>query len=137
MLQEKYFRRTFDEVWADVKAYQPAREIERAERNPKYRMSLIFRWYLARATMAALDGDPDRRIDYQIHCGPAMGGLNEWLRGTELEHWRHRHADELGRRLMRAAAELIEQRFAGWFGAGAAMTADVAVAAPLAQLAAR
>ncbi|MEV4517111.1 ACP S-malonyltransferase [Dactylosporangium sp. NPDC049525] len=119
MLAEKYFRRPLEDVWTDVKAYQPAREIERAERNPKYRMSLIFRWYLARSTMAALDGDPDLRIDYQIHCGPAMGGLNEWLRGTELEHWRHRHADELGRRLMQAAAELIERRFAGWFGATA------------------
>jgi trans-AT polyketide synthase/acyltransferase/oxidoreductase domain-containing protein len=119
MVQEKYFRRTFDEVWADVRAYQPAREIERAERNPKYRMSLIFRWYLGRATMSALDGDPDRRVDYQIHCGPAMGGLNEWLRGGDLEHWRQRHADDLGRRIMQGAAELIGRRFTDWFGPSA------------------
>jgi trans-AT polyketide synthase/acyltransferase/oxidoreductase domain-containing protein len=107
-----------------VKAYQPAREIERAERNPKYKMALIFKWYFARSTQAALDGDPDRRVDYQVHCGPALGGMNQWLQGTPLEDWRNRHADELGVRLMTAAAQLLEQRFTTWFGLAAAVPAS-------------
>ena len=126
MIEEKYFRRGLDEVYEDVKAYQPAVEIERAERNPKYKMALVFKWYFAFSTQAALNGDPDRRVDYQVHCGPALGGMNEWLKGTQLEHWRDRHADELGVKLLTAAAELIEERFAAWFSPGAAAVPEAA-----------
>jgi trans-AT polyketide synthase/acyltransferase/oxidoreductase domain-containing protein len=116
MIQDKYFHRDFDQVWAEVRAHQPAAEIQKAERNPKYRMALLFKWYFAHSTRAALDGDPERRVDYQIHCGPALGSFNQWVRGTDLEDWRSRHADEIGLRLMTATAELINSRFADLFG---------------------
>ncbi|MFF8597091.1 ACP S-malonyltransferase [Streptomyces sp. NPDC015220] len=116
MIQDKYFHRDFDQVWKEVRAHQPATEIQKAERNPKYRMALVFKWYFAHSTRAALEGDPEHRVDYQIHCGPALGTFNQWVKGTDLESWRNRHADEIGLRLMAATAELVNGRFADLFG---------------------
>ncbi|MFF7995591.1 ACP S-malonyltransferase [Kitasatospora xanthocidica] len=116
MIQEKYFRMDFDQVWEEVRAHQPAAVIQKAERNPKYRMALLFKWYFARSTAAALEGDPDRRVDYQIHCGPALGTFNQWVKGTDQENWRDRHVDEIGLRLMAATAALVNGRFAALFG---------------------
>jgi trans-AT polyketide synthase/acyltransferase/oxidoreductase domain-containing protein len=110
-IEERYFHRTFDEVYREVKAHHPAREIEKAERNPKHKMALIFRWYFARANQLALAGDPESRVDYQIPCGPALGAFNVWVKGTPLENWRNRHVDEIGKKLMTAAAEVLNRRF--------------------------
>ncbi len=53
---EKYFRRTLDEVWEETRAfyarYRPE-ELERAERTPKARMALVFRWYFVQTNRLA------------------------------------------------------------------------------------
>jgi trans-AT polyketide synthase/acyltransferase/oxidoreductase domain-containing protein len=85
--------------------------IERAERDPKQKMALIFRWYLIHTNRLALRGDPDNKVDYQIHCGPALGAFNQWVKGSALEHWRHRHVDEIAEHLMIGAARLLDERF--------------------------
>lgn len=76
-----------DAVWAETRAFWQRREpaqIERAERDPKHRMALVFRWYLGKASRWAIDGDRARRVDYQIWCGPAMGAFNRWAAGSFL-----------------------------------------------------
>ncbi|MFI6482508.1 ACP S-malonyltransferase [Nonomuraea sp. NPDC050663] len=112
-IQDKYFRRSFDEVWAETEAYLAARkpdELARAERDPKHRMALIFRWYFVHSIRLALEGAEDQRVDYQVHCGPAMGSFNRFVAGTELADWRNRHVDLIAERLMDGAAELLEAR---------------------------
>lgn len=117
-LQEKYFRRSFDSVYEDVKTFfidQPS-EIARAEQNPKHKMALIFKWYFAHATRAALRGATDSKVDYQIQCGSAMGAFNQWVAtldgdDAEIRNWQNRHVDELAERLMQATATLLEKRF--------------------------
>jgi hypothetical protein len=47
-------------------------------------MALVFRSYLGRSSNWANTGEPTRRIDYQIWCGPAMGAFNEWTKGSFL-----------------------------------------------------
>jgi trans-AT polyketide synthase/acyltransferase/oxidoreductase domain-containing protein len=74
-------------------------------------MALVFRWYFVHTNRLALRGDPAEKVDYQIHCGPAMGAFNQWIKGTDLEDWRNRHVDEIAVRLMRAAAEFLDDRF--------------------------
>lgn len=110
-IQEKYFKRSFDDIYADVKAYYPKSEVEKAENNPKHKMALIFRWYFGYSTRLALSGDKDNRVDFQVHCGPALGAFNQWVKGTEWEDWRNRHADEIGKKLMMETAELLKRRF--------------------------
>jgi len=112
-IQEKYFRRSFEEVWRETQDHYlrvaPA-EIERAERNPKAKMALVFRWYFIHSMRLALEGAPDRRVDYQVHCGPALGAFNQWVADTPLADWRNRHADTLATMLMQGAADYINQR---------------------------
>jgi trans-AT polyketide synthase/acyltransferase/oxidoreductase domain-containing protein len=117
-IQDKYFKRSFDEVWAETRAYYQKRspgELERAERSPKHKMALIFKWYFVHTSRLARRGDLANKVDFQVHCGPALGAFNQWVKGTELENWRNRHVDDLARRLMEETAVLMTrmmQRYA-------------------------
>lgn len=113
-IQERYYKRSFDEVWEETKAYyqrELPREIEKAEKNPKQKMSLIFRWYFVHTTRLAMKGITDQQTDYQIHCGSALGAFNQWVKGTPLENWRNRHVDEIAQKLMDDTAKLLNQRY--------------------------
>lgn len=115
LLEEKYFERSCEAVWAETRDYYaqaaPA-ELERAERTPKQKLAMILRWYFVRSNRLALTGDPAGRVDYQIHCGPAMGAFNQWVKGTPLADWRNRHVDDIAERLMSEAAAVLNARFA-------------------------
>lgn len=118
-IQEKYFKRSFDEVWAETKTYYQRtmpEEIEKAERNPKHKMALVFRWYFVHTTRLALRGSDEQRVDYQVHCGPALGAFNQWVKGTALEDWHNRHVAEIGEMLMQETAALLNRRFAALSG---------------------
>ncbi len=110
-IQEKYFNRSFKEVYEDVKKYYPPQEIEKAERNPKHKMALIFRWYFGYSSQLALKGDEKGKVDYQIHCGPALGAFNQWIKETPLENWQNRHVDGIAEKIMAEAAVLLNQRY--------------------------
>jgi len=88
ILERDIFRCTFEEEWHSTRAFFGARDprqIERAEKDPRHKMSLVFRSYLGRSSRWAQQGDPTRKIDYQVWCGPAMGAFNEWVKGSFLE----------------------------------------------------
>lgn len=113
-IQDKYFKRSFDAVWQETRThYQQVRpeELEKAERNPKHKMALVFKWYFVHTTRLAMNGSDDQKVDYQVHCGPAMGAFNQWVKGTDLENWRNRHVDLIADRLMTATAALLNERF--------------------------
>ena len=79
-------------------------------------MLLVFKWYFAYTTDLAMRGDPAGRVDYQVHCGPALGAFNSWVKGTDLEDWRHRHADDIGRRLLAETSVLLTDRLTTYGG---------------------
>jgi trans-AT polyketide synthase/acyltransferase/oxidoreductase domain-containing protein len=113
-IESRYFKRSFAEVYAETRDYYlplMPEVIERAERDPKQKMALVFRWYLVHTNRLALRGDPGDKVDYQIHCGPALGAFNQWVKGSALEDWRQRHVDDIAQRLMTGAAELLDERF--------------------------
>jgi trans-AT polyketide synthase/acyltransferase/oxidoreductase domain-containing protein len=113
-IQEKYFRRSFEEVYEETRNHyfttMPG-EIEKAERNPKQKMALVFRWYFIHSMNLALTGNLDQRVDFQVHCGPSLGAFNQWVKGTELEDWRQRHPDQIGEKLMQETADHLNRRF--------------------------
>ena len=95
-IEREILRSTFAQAWESTKAFftkRDPRQIERAQRDPKHLMALVFRSYLGQASRWANSGLPERRADYQIWCGPAMGSFNEWTKGTFLEDVKERHAD--------------------------------------------
>lgn len=113
-IQEKYFQRSFADVYGETRAYYlktAPEEIAKAEKNPKHKMALVFRWYFVHSMRLAVTGDPERKVDYQIHCGPAMGAFNQWVKGTDLEDWRNRRAADIGQRLLDGTAALLNRRF--------------------------
>jgi PfaD family protein len=106
-LESEVFRAPLDEVWRETRAYFDARqpaEIERAEQEPKHRMALVFRWYLGRSSHWAIAGDPERKLDYQIWCGPAIGAFNAWTAGSFLGQPEARTVDQIARNLLEGAA---------------------------------
>ncbi|GAA2311699.1 PfaD family polyunsaturated fatty acid/polyketide biosynthesis protein [Streptomyces violaceusniger] len=112
-IQDKYFRRTFDEVWRETAEYlrrTDPDQLAAAERDPKLRMILTFKWYFVHSARLAMNGSVEQRVDYQIPCGPALGALNSLLRGTSREDWRARHVDDLAELLMNGAARLWQER---------------------------
>lgn len=110
-LQESYFKSSFDEVYSLAKRAYPEHILERAEKYPKSKMAIVFKWYLTNGIQLASNGDPDNKINYQIYCGPALGAFNQWVKGTNLENWRNRHVDEIGEKIIEEAAILAKHRF--------------------------
>ncbi|MBL4763640.1 MAG: ACP S-malonyltransferase [Gammaproteobacteria bacterium] len=110
LIEEKYFRRSFDDVYAETKQFylrvNPA-EIDKAETNPKHKMALIFKWYFVNSTRLALSGGEAQKVDFQVHTGPAMGAFNHWAKGTDFEQWRNRHVDHIAVKLMDEAADYL------------------------------
>lgn len=87
-LEKTLFQASLNDIWQHTRSYfleRDPRQVERAERDPKHRMALVFRWYLGQAAHWAKDGQTARKVDYQIWCGPAMGAFNEWVAGSFLE----------------------------------------------------
>ena len=112
-IQEKYFKRSFNDVWNDCVTYYQAHapwELTRAEKNPKVKMALIFRWYFDYGTQLALTGQRDNKVNFQIHCGASLGAFNQWVKGTELELWRNRHVDKIAIKLLDETVQLLDSR---------------------------
>jgi len=102
-----------DQVWASCEQFFAARDpgqLERAARDPRHKMALIFRWYLGLSSRWAIGGQADRRVDTQIWCGPAMGAFNDWTRGTFLADPQARRVDVVAANLLAGAAALIRAR---------------------------
>ena len=90
------------------RAYESAR-VGGLEPDSKQKLALVLRWYLNRAFQLAQSGESQQCSNYQIYCGPALGGFNRWVKGTDLETWRHRHVDVIAERLMAGAADVYSR----------------------------
>ena len=108
-LEKSVLRRSIADIWAETKdffATRDPREVVRAEADPHHLMALVFRWYLFSGAQWAREGDTDRRGDYQIWCGPAMGGFNDWVKGSFLEPVGARTTGQIALNLLEGAASV-------------------------------
>jgi len=115
-LEKTIFKAGLNEVWENTRSFfarRDPREIERADRDPKHKMALIFRSYLGQATHWAIDGDPQRRIDYQIWCGPALPAFNAWTKGTFLQQPEQRKVVDVNLNLLLGAAVWLRANMLG------------------------
>lgn len=118
-IEEKYFCRTFDEVYAELCKCYAEKNPERfakAERLPKHKMAMVFRWYFSMSAKLAMTGSQERKVDYQIHTGPALGAFNQWVKGTPLEDWRNRHVDDIAKKILSGTAQLINDQYSRMCG---------------------
>lgn len=109
-IEEKYFKRSCEEVYEEVKRHYSPHDVEIMERNEKSKMAAIFKWYYSYSTHIALDGFIDDVVNFQIHCGPALGAFNRWVKNTKLEKWQNRHVDEIGVKIINDAKMLLNNQ---------------------------
>lgn len=108
-IEEKIFRQPAEAVWQQTQSFfttRNPRELEKADKNPQYKMALMFRSYLGQASVWANKGVPDRKVDYQIWCGPAMGAFNHWTKNSFLASVENRKVVTLAYNLIWGAAVL-------------------------------
>jgi PfaD family protein len=107
LLERDFFRCSFDNEWEQTKHFfariEP-NQIERGEQNPKHKMALVFRSYLGQSSNWAISGNPSRKMDYQIWCGPAMGAFNQWVKGSFLDKLENRKTVTVAMNLLCGAA---------------------------------
>lgn len=114
MLEKDYLRTSLEQEWDNTRTFfaqRDPRQNERADKDPKHKMALVFRSYLGRASRWANSGLEDRKVDFQIWCGPAMGAFNEWAKGSELEKAENRRAALVAHNLMLGAAVLTRANY--------------------------
>jgi trans-AT polyketide synthase/acyltransferase/oxidoreductase domain-containing protein len=114
ILERDYFRCSFEQEWQQTRAFfekQDPAQIERAERDPRHKMALVFRSYLGRSSRWSVTGETDRQLDYQIWCGPSMGAFNEWVKGTFLEDGGNRKTVTVALNILCGACVVLR---AGW-----------------------
>jgi PfaD family protein len=108
-LEKTLFLAPLEDIWRDTRAYflkRDPKQVERADRDPKHRMALVFRWYLGQAAHWAKDGNPLRKMDYQVWAGPSMGAFNEWVAGSFLAKAEQRTVVTVARNILYGAAVL-------------------------------
>lgn len=112
---ERILGRSVDEVWTlsrERLAMSRPKELERILRSEKARMARVFKWYFSRSIEFAQTGNLSEKVNYQIHCSPAMGAFNYFSRNKTLEDWRNRYVDIIADELMeRAEYNLRSQKW--------------------------
>jgi PfaD family protein len=114
-LEKTIFRAPIETIWDQTREFFRKRDptqIEQAERDPKRKMALVFRWYLGMSSRWANSGEPTRTVDYQIWCGPAMAAFNDWVRGSFLEPPENRRVGTIALNILYGAAVLTRARIA-------------------------
>jgi trans-AT polyketide synthase/acyltransferase/oxidoreductase domain-containing protein len=109
-LEKNLFRAPLAEIWDKTRAFflqRDPEQIARADGDGKHKMALVFRWYLGLSSRWANAGEPTRRMDYQVWCGPAMGAFNEWAKGSFLEQPRNRRVVTVAFNILYGAAVLL------------------------------
>jgi len=112
-LEQKILRRPVADVWAECEAFFAARDpeqLDRARKDPRKKMALIFRWYLGLSSRWAIAGQADRRADVQVWCGPAIGAFNAWTADTFLAAPEQRKVAVVAANLLAGASALIRAR---------------------------
>lgn len=110
IIERDFLKRSFQEEWKRTKEFFAGRDpsqLEWAEREPKHKMALVFRSYLGLSSKWAIAGEPSRKADYQIWCGPAIGAFNEWVKGSFLEKPENRKVTAVAMNLLVGACVAI------------------------------
>jgi PfaD family protein len=113
-LERDLFRENLDASWEKTRAFFLQRDpsqVERAEKDPKHKLALVFRSYLGQSSRWANAGVADRALDYQVWCGPAMGAFNEWAAGSFLAAPENRRVALVAKNILYGAAVLTRAHF--------------------------
>lgn len=131
-IEKTIFKASLAEIWQQTEQFFQQRDpsqVERANREPHHKMALVFRWYLGKSPRWAVSGDEQRKVDFQIWCGPAMGAFNEWVKGSFLEEWQNRKVYDVAMNLLYGTA--LEMRFSQLRMQGIGFAPEICALTPL------
>lgn len=106
---EKRLGQSLASAWADTSEYlqkNNPKALAQASSDGNHRFALLCRRYLFMASQWARDGNDERKADYQIWCGPAMGAFNDWVKGSCLEPLENRTVKQIAWNLLEGAARI-------------------------------
>ncbi|HNX75751.1 MAG TPA: PfaD family polyunsaturated fatty acid/polyketide biosynthesis protein [Candidatus Rifleibacterium sp.] len=106
-LEKTIFQETIDNIWAGTADFFRQRDpsqLDKATADPHHKMALIFRWYLGLSPRWAVSGEENRKVDFQVWCGPAMGAFNEWAKGSHFEKPENRKVVDVAMNLLYGSA---------------------------------
>jgi trans-AT polyketide synthase, acyltransferase and oxidoreductase domains len=118
-IERDILRLPFARAWEQTRDYwieHGPEQVERAESDPRHLMALVFRSYLGQSCRWAIDGEPTRRADYQIWCGPAIAAFNRWAAGTVLDVPGGCEVTQIARNLLEGAAVVTRAQQLRTFG---------------------
>jgi PfaD family protein len=131
ILEKTIFQDSLKNIWEQTEDFFKQRDpsqIEKAERDPHHKLALLCRWYLGKSPKWAVSGNEQRKMDYQIWCGPAMGAFNEWAKGSIFENGENRKVADVALNLLYGAA--LETRFVQLKSQGVALDTELCQFAP-------
>ena len=106
-IEKKILKDSFENIWKGTREYflrvDPSK-VPQAEKNPRMKMALVFRWYLGSSSRWAVQGDMSRKFDMQIWCGQSMGAFNLWGKGTPMEKPENRFVGRVAMLLLKSGA---------------------------------
>ena len=106
-IEKYFFKRSFESIFQEIKTSITTEELKQAEKNSKYKMELVFKWYFENSKQSALLGKISDQKNYQIYCGPAMGAFNQWAANGPYAKWKDRHVDEIALSLLDATKQFL------------------------------
>ena len=118
-VERDILRSTFEESWTSTREFWSRRDphqVTVAEADPRHKMALVFRAYLGLSSRWSIVGELDRRTDFQIWCGPAMGAFNAWTAGTFLAEPANRRVVVVAKNLLEGAAVVTRAQQLRSFG---------------------
>lgn len=116
----------FESAWQATRAYLSninPDTVAKADEDGNKKFALVCRRYLFMGAQWAREGVEDRKSDFQIWCGPAMGAFNEWVKDTPLEPLIARTVKQIAWNLLEGGAVLT--RAAQLRSVGVAVPADM------------
>ncbi|MCO4784209.1 MAG: 1-acyl-sn-glycerol-3-phosphate acyltransferase [Candidatus Cloacimonetes bacterium] len=87
-LEEKVFGSSITQTLLDAKAFFEFRNpslIEAASNNSRISLAMLIRYYLEMGHLWAIEGNDNKKIDYNIKCGLDLASFNQWRQGTIFE----------------------------------------------------
>lgn len=118
-LEKQVLREDFETAWAKIVDYKRKSDPTFAaatDKTPRQKMAQVFRLFLFMGSQWAREGTDDRKADYQIWCGPAMGAFNDWVRDSFLEPADNRTVEQIGLNLLEGAAHVTRAQQLGNLG---------------------
>ncbi len=108
-LAANFFGAPLDQAWQDTANYfqrHDPQQLDRAARDPKHQMALLFRTYLGKSSQWARHDDAEHRLNFQIWCGAAMGDFNAWVADSCLAPLPQRKVADVATNILFGAALL-------------------------------